>query len=599
MFTRIFSCLFLLLTLSPVRAEPALLEPDKAFRFSARMVDARQVEVSYQIAPGYYLYRDKFRFSAEPADVHLGEAVLPPGQLRTDEFFGEVQTYRGALTFRVPLQHDGSSGTMLLKVTSQGCADVGVCYVPHEQQARLSLASVTTVSGGPEDAAASRLFGSGPSFQPDDSLIAELFGGGVLLLLASFFVFGLLLSFTPCVLPMLPILSSVIVGQGQRVGRQRAVLLSVAYVLGMALTYTAAGVAAGFSGSLLSAALQSPWLIGSFALVFVLLAGAMFGFYELQLPAAAQTRMVALANRLPGGHFAGVFVMGALSALILGPCMAAPLAGALLYISQSGDGVLGGAALFAMSLGMGVPLIIVGASAGALLPKAGPWMEAVKRFFGVILLGVAIYLISPFIPVSVQMLGWAVLLMMSGVHLRALDALPAGASGYHRFGKGVGVIVLVTGVAFLIGALSGGRDVLQPLSSLRVGAGTGVPDGGAVAFQRVSSLTELDAAVVAAAGKPVMLDFYADWCVSCKELERYTFTDSRVRERLGRMVKLQVDVTGGTPDHSALLQRFKLFGPPGIVFFDRRGGEISGLRVIGFQPPERFVTVLDRALAFD
>jgi thiol:disulfide interchange protein DsbD len=335
-------------------------------------------------------------------------------------------------------------------------------------------------------------------------------------------------------------------------------------------------------------------VLGTFAALFVLLAGAMLGFYEFQLPAAVQTRLADASNRLHGGRLAGVFGMGALSALIMGPCVAAPLAGALLYISQSRDVVLGGSALFAMALGMGTPLLVVGASAGALLPKAGPWMDTVKRFFGVLLLGVAIYLVSPLMPIAVEMLAWAALLTLSGVFLRAIDPLPANARGFDRFAKGVGVLALVAGVAFLIGALSGSRDVLQPLSGLRSASASAAE---AVTFTRVDSTAELERAIASAAGKPVMLDFYADWCVACKEMERYTFSDAQVQKRLGEMVKLQADVTANTAQHQALLQRFRLFGPPGIIFFDREGRELQGLRVIGFQPAARFTGVLDRVLA--
>ncbi len=565
-------------------AQPELLEPEKAFAFSARVIAPDAIEVRYVIAKGYYLYRDKFRFTLEPSTVAGGEPRLPPGIIQKDEFFGEVAVFRNEVRIALPVVPGGADSRVVLTAVSQGCADVGVCYVPVEQKAELRLAAAGSAPAG-----AASVLG-------EDALIAELFRGETWLLIASFFGFGLLLSFTPCVLPMVPILSGIIVGRGHHLTRMHALMLSAAYVLGMAITYALAGVAAGLSGALLSAALQNPWVLGGFALVFVVLALSMFGFYELQLPSALQSKLAGASGQLHGGHFFGVFAMGMLSALIVGPCVAAPLAGALLYISQSGDAVLGGIALFAMALGMGVPLLAVGASAGALVPKAGPWMEGVKRFFGVLLLAVAIYLVSPVIPIALQMLAWAALLVLSGVYLRAIDPLPQGARGFARIGKGVGIIALVAGIAYVIGALSGSRDVLQPLSGLR-GAAAGAPSAGpAVAFQRVGSIAELDAAVAAAAGKTVMLDFYADWCVSCKEMERYTFTDPAVQARLARMIKLQADVTAGSADHQALLKRFRLFGPPGIVFFDPAGREIQGLRVIGFQAADKFVTVLDQAL---
>jgi thiol:disulfide interchange protein DsbD len=565
-------------------AEPELLEPEKAFAFSARVVAPDAIEVRYVIAKGYYMYRDKFRFTLEPAAAAGGEPLLPPGIIKKDEFFGEVAVFRDEVRITLPLNRGGAGERVSLTAVSQGCADVGVCYVPVEQKADLRLADF---SGSSTKAAAGSL--------GEDALIAELFRGDTWLLIASFFGFGLLLSFTPCVLPMIPILSGIIVGRGQHLTRMHGFLLSVAYVLGMAITYALAGIAAGLSGALLSAALQNPWVLGGFALMFVMLALSMFGFYELQLPSALQSRLAGASSRLHGGHFLGVFVMGVLSALIVGPCVAAPLAGALLYISQSGDAVLGGSALFAMALGMGVPLLAIGASAGALVPKAGPWMESVKRFFGVLLLAVAVYLVSPVIPMAMQMLAWAALLILTGVYLRAIDPLPQNARGGARISKGVGIIALAAGLAYVVGALSGSRDVLQPLSGLR-GAAAGEPAGPGVAFQRIGNIAELDAAIAAAKGKVVMLDFYADWCVSCKEMERYTFTDPAVRSRMAAMVKVQADVTSGNADHQALLKRFRLFGPPGIVFFDPAGSEIQGLRVIGFMSADKFTAVLDQAL---
>jgi thiol:disulfide interchange protein DsbD len=588
--------LILLLALAGLAraAEPELLEPDQAFRFAARLKDARAIEVTYRIAPGYYMYRDKFQFTLAPAGAKPGAPQLPAGKKHRDEFFGEVETYRGNLRILLPFElADAGVPAIQLTAISQGCADIGVCYVPHEQKAELRLASLA--AGATRSDAASGLF-SWIDPAADDVRIARVFEGGFWLIVASFFGFGLLLSFTPCVLPMVPILSSVIVGAGSPVTRSRGLMLAAVYVLGMAITYAAAGVAAGLSGAMLSAALQNPWVLGAFAMLFVALALAMFGLYDLQIPVALQQRLAVASNRFHGGHTAGVFVMGVLSALILGPCVAAPLAGALLYIGQSRDVVLGGSALFALALGMGVPLLAVGASAGALLPKAGPWMETVKRGFGTLLLAMAIYIVSPFLPVSVQMLAWAALLIVTGIYLRAIDPLPAAAHGFQRLAKGVGIIALIAGLAYLVGALSGGRDILQPLSGLR-GAESGSASS-ETPFVRVANAAELDDRVRAVAGRTVMLDFYADWCVSCKEMERYTFSDERVRARFREMVLLQADVTANRPEHAELLRRFRLFGPPGIVFFDRDGREIPGLRVIGFQPADRFVAVLDQALGF-
>jgi thiol:disulfide interchange protein DsbD len=396
-------------------------------------------------------------------------------------------------------------------------------------------------------------------------------------------------------------LSGIIAKRGEHITKTRGFILSLTYVMGMAITYAAAGVAAGLSGAMLSAALQNAWVLGTFALIFITLAFSMFGFYELQFPTFLQSKLSEEAGHLKGGHLTSVFGMGALSALIVGPCVAAPLAGALLYISQTRDVMLGGSALFVMALGMGVPLLLLGASAGALLPKAGPWMESVKQFFGVLLLGVAIWLISPVIPAVAHMLLWAALLIVSAIYLHAVDPLRPDASGFRKFLKGLGMIALLTGVALLIGVLSGSRDILQPLSKIGVSnvdvsGMKSVAQTGHLPFQRIKSVAELEQHVLQSRSKYVMVDFYADWCISCKEMERFTFTDPKVQSRLRDVVLLQVDVTAGTPDDAALLKRFKLFGPPGILFLDREGREIQRVRLIGYQDTERFLEVLNAVL---
>jgi thioredoxin:protein disulfide reductase len=567
-------------------SSPKLLEPEQAFRFSARP-RAGAVEVQFAIADGYYMYRDKFRFAVEGnADVRLGAPELPPAIRHRDEFFGEVDTYRKAVTVRIPAQ---GSGTFDLKVESQGCADVGICYVPMESRTTLRLAAATATDAAAQSEAPRRL-----SIFASDFDIARLFEGNVLLVLASFAAFGLLLTFTPCVLPMVPILSGIIAGDKGGMNKLRALGLSLSYVLGMASAYAAAGVAAGYSGSMLAAALQNAWVLGAFALIFVGLALSMFGFYELRLPAAIEHRLHGAHQRLRGGRIASVAAMGAFSAVIVSPCVAAPLAGALLYISQTRDVVLGGAALFAMALGMGVPLIAVGVSEGALLPKAGAWMDAVRKFFGVLLLAVAVWIVSPVIPATAQMLAWAALLVGSAIFLRALDPLPDSASGWRRLGKTIGVLSLVAGISLVIGALSGSRDPLQPLSGL---GGKPTPAVAPLPWARVASLDDLEGRL-RDAGKPVMLDFYADWCISCKEMEAFTFSDPRVRSKLAGMLLLQADVTRNTAQDKALLKRFSLFGPPGIIFFDAKGREITGLRVIGYQDADRFLRMLESATSF-
>lgn len=590
----LFSVLFLVLGTLAHAAE--FLDPAAAFQASARALDGQSIEVRFAIASNYYLYRDKFRFAAEPSNVQLGTPVLAPGKEKHDETFGKVEVYYDEAVIRLPVERNSSGPLALtLRVTSQGCADAGICYPPQQQILRLQLpdAAATAVPATSAQAGDE----SGPVAHADDESgrVAQLFRrAGFWLLLGSFFGFGLLLSLTPCVFPMLPILSSIIVGSGRDghgVSHARGFSLSLAYVLGMAATYAAAGVAAGLTGTLLTAALQNPWVLGAFAAVFVLLALSMFGFYELQLPTFLQSRVSEEARHLRGGSLPGVAAMGALSAMIVGPCVAAPLAGALLYIGQTGDALLGGAALFSMGLGMGAPLLAVGLSAGTLLPKSGPWMEAIKKAFGVILLATAIWLLAPVIPVVAQMLAWALLLIVPAIYLHAIDPLPAHARGWQRFWKGIGIVMLLLGAAILLGTLAGSRDPLQPLSVLRSSA-AGV-DARPLRFTRVASLAELETRI-AATGKPVLLDFYADWCVSCKEMERFTFADARVQARLADWTLLQVDVTANSEADKALLQRFKLYGPPGIIFFDRSGKEIEAMRVVGFQNAEEFLRQLSR-----
>jgi len=576
-----------------------LLEPEKAFQFSARALGADAVQVSFQIADGYYMYRDKFRFALDGTPgANLGAPEFPTGIRKKDEFFGEIETYRKAVSIRIPVERvSPAATTLLLKVTSQGCADLGVCYTPMDSKASIQLAALGggagPAAGPPSFSESPRSVAPAPRFSlfASDRDIAALFERSLWLVILVFFGFGLLLTFTPCVLPMVPIVSSIVAGEGKSLNKLRALALSVSYVLGMAVTYAAAGVAAAYSGSMLAAALQNPWVLGAFALVFVWLALSMFGFHDLQLPGFLHHHLSKAHQRLRGGRIASVAVMGVLSALIVSPCVTAPLAGALLVISQTGDVARGGAALFSMALGMGVPLIAVGVSEGALLPKSGPWMEGVKKFFGVLLLAVAIWIVSPVIPSAVEMLLWAALLIGSAMFLRALDSLPANASGYARLWKGVGLMALVAGAAILVGALAGSRDPLRPLAGL-----TGATAAAPINWVRVDSIRELDDKL-RDPGRPVMLDFYADWCVSCKEMERFTFSDPRVRARFEDMRLLRADVTGNTEQHKLLLKRFSLFGPPGIIFFDARGREIEGLRVVGYQDAERFLKTLTLATA--
>lgn len=560
-------------------ATDEFLKPEQAFKLSVQTRDAQTLLADFEVAPGYYLYRERISFKLKEGSTSTVVSIeLPKGEMKNDASFGEMEVYHQSFQAVLKLQHAGSKPSgITLQASFQGCSEKGLCYAPIRKTFDIELDASTAATG-------------------ETDQVKQLLGGGKLWLIAAgFFGFGLLLSFTPCVFPMIPILSGIIVGQGKHPSRAHAFNLSLAYTLGMAITYALAGVAAGLSGHLISNALQNPWALGFGAALFVALALSMFGLYELHLPSGLETRLAESTNRIKGGRFIGVFAMGALSALIVSPCVAAPLAGALLYIGQTHDVVLGGVALFALALGMGVPLLALGLSAGALLPKAGAWMNAVRNFFGVAMLGMAIWIVAPVIPMVVQMCLWAALLVVTAIYLRALDGLPPQAGRAVRLGKGIGIMALVAGIALLVGVLAGSRDPLKPLAGLFGQGSTAVEH--ALPFKRVRNIGELDIAIKAAAGKHVMLDFYADWCVSCKEYERFTFADPRVQKLLGDSILLQADVTDNTADDAALLSRFGLFGPPGIVFFDQKGQEISPQKVVGYQDANTFVVTLNSVFA--
>lgn len=575
-FKRAIALLFLLCALPfAAHADEEFLAPEVAFKFSALMVDEQTIAVTYAIADGYYMYREPFAFKANNAS--LGEPQIPAGKIKFDETFQkDVETYRSSVTIRIPVQ---ANGRFALTATSQGCSDKGLCYSPMDSQATLT-AKGTASNNALEMSALDDVPNANVVLDSDMGRIERsLQSGKLLAILPLFLLLGLGLAFTPCVLPMVPILSSIIVGEGEQVKRSRGLLLAIVYSLGMALVYTCLGIAAGLVGEGLSAALQNPWVLSAFAILMVGLALSMFDVYHLQMHAAVQSRLTQASSQQTAGKLFGVFIMGAISALIVGPCVAAPLAGALVYISQTRDVVVGGSALFAMAIGMSVPLLLVGVSAGALLPRAGSWMTAVKRFFGVLMLGLAIWMISPIIPDAVQMIAWAVLCIAYGAYL-----LWAAKGGW--VSKAVGLVFAALGLIQLVGVTTGGRDALAPLAHLRK---DGIQHA---AFTRVKTAADLDAAIAKAHGKNVMLDFYADWCVSCIEMEKLTFTDARVQAQFADMVLLQVDVTANDAHDKELLRRFNLFGPPGIIFFDKNGQEIRGGRVIGFQKADKFTQSL-------
>lgn len=562
-------------------SEDQVLTPDQAFKLTISLQDKSTVQASFTIAPGHYLYRDRIKFESKNATIDRID--LPKGEIKKDPNFGEMEVFHQSFVAKIVLKNiPNNLQKVTLQASFQGCSEKGLCYSPIHKTIEVALSSNTV--------------NPGITKSNDDQATTLLKGGKLWLIIIGFFSFGLLLALTPCVLPMIPILSGIIVGDKKvhhhATSRLHAFNLSLAYVFGMSLSYSLEGVAAGLSGQLLSNALQSPWMLGSTALVFVFLSFSMFGFYELRLPSGIENRMVNVANGIKGGQFIGVFTMGALSALIVSPCVAAPLAGALIYISQTHDVLLGGIALFALSIGMGVPLLLIGASAGHVLPKAGIWMTTVRNFFGILMLGVAIYMISPVISLSLQMILWAALLIIPAIYLHALDPLPENSSAPSRLLKGIGIMLLALGVTMIIGAASGAKSAWQPLAGLT--AQKTNQTSSALSFKRIHSIGELEANLQNAKGKLVMLDFYADWCVACKELEQFTFSDPAVKQALQDAVLLQADVTANSPEEVALLNRFKLFGPPGIIFFNKSGKEITPLKVIGYQSPEDFMKVLNQ-----
>ncbi len=563
-----------------------LLPPEHAFQFFASMSDTNTVQVDWHIAQGYYLYREKVQFELINApDVQLGSFTIPNGILKEDEAFGKVEIFYDELTFSVPLIRAKSTAqTITLKASFQGCAERGVCYPPMTQSVELALPVVTNTNK-PIQATA-------PVLSEQDQIVDSLKHDSFAVTLLSFFGFGLLLSLTPCIFPMIPILSGIIVGHGNRINTTRAFLLSLSYVIASAVTYTVFGILAALFGENLQTLFQQPWIVGLFSAVFVVLSLSMFGFYNLQLPASIQTKLHNSSIRHQDGSFWGAAIMGALSSLIVGPCVAAPLAGALIFIGQTGDAVLGGSALFALGLGMGAPLLLLGASAGKLLPKAGDWMNATKAVFGVVMLAMAVWMLSRVIPATVTMLLWAMLLVLPAIYMSAIDSLPEHASGWRKLWKGVGLMMLIYGVLLIIGLSMGNSNPLKPLQGFALGNAQAAEQG--LVFQRIHSIADLEAKLkqASAEGKGVMLDFYADWCVSCKEMEAYTFTDAKVKQALNGFVLLQADVTANSDADKALLEKFKLIGPPAILFFGIDQREHSENRVIGYQDADTFIKSL-------
>jgi len=568
------------------------LPVDEAFKPILIPVDGNTVDVTFQITPGYYLYKDKISVKALSETVQLGKLNLPQGKLKYDEFFGESEVYFDDVFANLPLARATPEAMDLeLEVSFQGCAEGGLCYPPTTRVVSASLPQATAITD------LSELPQRDEPISEQGKLARTIVEGNIWAVIGTFFGIGLLLAFTPCVLPMVPILTSIIAGEGEDTSPTRGFILALSYVMGMAIVYTAAGIIAVAAGAQVQAAFNQPWVLSVFAGLFVLLAFAMFGGYDLQMPSAIQSKLAGISNSQKSGTVVGAFIMGALSSLIVTACVAPALVAALAVMAQTGDFIRGGIALFAMSLGMGAPLLAVGAAQGKFLPRAGAWMVAVKSAFGFMMLGLAIWMLSRILPGSVTLALWAVLVFMAGVFMGGLTTLSAGSGAAQKLGKGLGLLAILYGLLLFLGSLTGGSNPLKPLATVSFGGGAMVAEEKHLEFQRIKTVDDLDREIAAAAasGKTAMLDFYADWCVSCIEMEEYTFTDVSVQAALSNTVLLQADVTANDEADQALLQRFGVFGPPTIIFFGTDGQQRHGYEVVGYMRAKDFAEHLVRA----
>lgn len=573
------------LAASPVPAADGLqndfLPPDQAFKVFVQATAPDRIEVSYAVTDGYYLYRDKLKFAlaAEVQGVALGQPQMPKGEIKTDDYFGTQEVWHHDFTVQLPVSRAGGPALPLtLNLTWQGCADAGLCYPPQRAKFEVTLPAA--------DSSSKVAVAEAPYVSEQDWLAGLVRSGSLFTLLGMFFLSGLGLAFTPCVLPMVPIISGIIAGHGANMTRLKGFSLSLTYVLGMAATYTAAGMAFAAAGQQAQSLFQQPWIISLFAVLFVTMAASMFGFFTVQMPSFVQTRLAELSNRQRAGSYAGVAVMGALSALIVTTCVGPALVAALSVIGQSGQMLRGGLALFAMAMGMGTPLLVVGASAGQLLPRAGAWMETVKQLFGALLLAVAAWMLARIVPERIALLLWALpALAAAVVLLRATlrSNLP------RLLVRTIAAAALLWAVLLVVGGVRGATDPLAPWAL--------APAHVELPFVTIKSVADLEREVAAAqaAGKPLLLDFYADWCVSCKEMERYTFPDAQVRQVLANTVLLRADVTANDEADQALLAKFGIFGPPTIAFYGSDGIERSTLRVVGYMKAAEFAAVAARA----
>jgi thiol:disulfide interchange protein DsbD len=567
------------------------LPVDEAFEPILTAIDGNTVEVAIRVTDGYYLYKDKISVRAASDIAQAGILTLPAGEMKTDQYFGEMEVYHEDVFGELAVARATPEAMNLdLEIKYQGCADGGICYPPVTRMLSVALPAATAVTAL---SSVNEAVVTAAPVSEQAKLAQIISGSSMLVVVGTFFGAGLLLAFTPCVLPMVPILSGIIAGEGKDVSASRGFSLALSYVMGMALVYTAAGVAAAAAGLQLQATFNQPWILALFSGLFVILAAGMFGMYDLQMPSAIQSRLANVSSSQKSGTAIGAFIMGAISSLIVTACVAPALIAALTVMAQTGDMLRGGTALFAMSMGMGAPLLAVGAAQGKLLPQAGPWMVAVKNAFGFMMLGLAIWMMSRVLPGEVTLALWGILVFMAGVYMGGLTTLTPESAGRQKFGKGAGLLAVIYGAVLLVGSLAGSNSMLRPLEALNVGgavSGTAVTEHRGLEFQRIKTTADLDAAVAqaAASGKSAMLDFYADWCVSCIEMEEFTFTDAEVQGALSNTVLLQADVTANDEQDQALLERFGVFGPPTIIFFGTDGMQRHGYEVVGYMKAKDF-----------
>ncbi len=598
---------FLLLMLSSlVHARPDLLSQlglgdeaaippsvDEAFIFSADAISANQISASWQVAEGNYLYKEKISFEVDSnSDISLKSYQLPQGENKMDEIFGLTEVFLHDIQVEIPFFNPLQAKTVTLTAHYQGCSETfNICYPPTSKTITLELSN-NAISNNVE---ATIKDTSTQPLSEQDKFANTLANDSLITIILSFLGLGILLAFTPCVFPMIPILSSIIIGEGSNITTRRAFTLSLTYVLAMSVTYTVAGVLTGLLGANLQAMMQNPWVIGSFSALFVIFALSMFGLFELQLPQFLQNRLHQIGQTQKGGTLTGVAIMGLLSGLIVGPCLAPPLAGALIFIGQHGDPILGGIALFSLSMGMGLPLLAIGTSGGSLLPKAGSWMDTIKAVFGIFMLALAIWMLERIIPGWIAMWLWASLLIMVAIYLGAFTTIQNDATGWQKLWKGFGLVLFIYGTILFIGGASGSQNVWQPLQGIPT-ASLQAAEKQHLKFASVTNLDELNQ-LLDQTEKPVMVDFYADWCVDCKKMELTTFSDPAVIEKLSNWHVIQVDVTENNEQHQALSQSLSVFGPPSILFFDNQGNEQTGFRLVGDVSADELVQHIDN-LAF-